>query len=132
MQVKGVDVLSLIGMVESFTHVVKKLAKNDFIRCSFNDLACEDLDWGETLIFDKGQLTRSSNGLAQMYVHYVCMKRRFFEMPRSATVPDKFYVRKTGIYLERPRVRTICSQEAVRIVRGSIRGAGRLLLRYIG
>jgi hypothetical protein len=128
---KGADVLSLKGTVESFTHVVKQAAKEGSLRCVFNDFACENLDWGETVIFDKGKLTRSSDGSAVMYVHYVCMKRRFFEVPRATMVPDRFYIRKTGIYLEHPGVRTICSQEAGRVIRGGINGARRLLYRYI-
>ena len=130
--IKGADVLSLKGTVESFTHVVKRAAKEGSLRCAFNDFACEDLDWGETVIFDKGKLTRSSDGSAVMYVHYVCMKRRFFEVPRAATVPDRFYIRKTGIYLKPPDLNTICSREAGRVIRGSIHGARRLLQRYIG
>jgi hypothetical protein len=130
--IKGADVLSLKGAVESFTHVVKRAATDGSLRCAFNDFACEYLDWGETVIFDKGKLTRLSDGTALMYVHYVCMKRRFFEVPRAATVQDRFYIRKTGIYLKPPDLNTICSREAGRVIRGSIHGARRLLQRYIG
>jgi hypothetical protein len=130
--IKGADVLSLKGAVESFTHVVKKATTDAVLRCAFIDLACEDIDWGTSIVYDAGKLTRSSNGSAVMYVHYVCMKRRFFEVPTTAIVPDQFYIRKTGIYLKRPSVGVICSQEIGRIIRGGIHGARRLLQRYVG
>jgi hypothetical protein len=129
--IHGADVLSLRGPVESFTHVVKRAAKDGALKCAFSDLACEQIDWGENIIYDAGKLTRSTDGSAVMYVHYVCMKRRFFEVPNATAIPDKFYIRKTGIYLERPDVGTICSQEVRRVLRGSIHGARRLLKRYI-
>lgn len=127
----GADVLSLRGSIESFTHVVKRAANDGALKCSFIDLACEQIDWGENIVYDAGKLTRSSDGSAVMYVHYVCMKRRFFEVPNITAVPDKFYIRKTGIYLERPGIGVICSQEASRVIRGSIHGAHRLVRRYI-
>lgn len=128
----GADLLLLKGQVESFTHVVKRAAQEGSLRCAFNDLACEHIDWGESIFYDNGRLTKLRDSSAVMYVHYVCMKRRFFEVPMVATVPDKFFIRKTGIYLDRPDLRAICSQEAGRVFRGGIHGGYRLLQRYIG
>lgn len=128
----GADVLSLRGSVEGFTHVVKRAALESSLRCAFVDLVCEQIDWGENIVYEAGKLTRSTDGSAVMYVHYVCMKRRFFKVPSVAVVPDRFYIRKTGIYLEHPGWRVICSQEAGRVFRGSIDGTRRLIQRYIG
>ncbi len=129
---KGADVLSLKGKVESFTHVLKRLVRSGDLRCAFEDLACEQLDWGETIVHDSGHLTRFSDGIEVMYVHYVCMKRRFFEVPVVAAAPERFLIRKTGIYLERPGTRILLSQEAGRVIRGGMHGATRLLSRWIG
>ena len=93
----GEDVLSLSAGIESFTHVVKRSAKKDALRCAFIDLACEHIDWGETIIYDSGKLTKTTDGSAVMYVHYVLMKRRFFEAPPTSMAPGRFCVRKTGI-----------------------------------
>jgi hypothetical protein len=128
---KGADVLSLRSSTTSFTHIVRGAADEGRLRCMFMDLACEDIAWGETIIYDGGKLTRSMDGSAVMYVHYVCMKRRFFVVPDMTDVPDRFYIRKTGIYTELPDIRVIGSQEFGRIVHGSIDGARRLLRRYI-
>lgn len=125
----GVDVLHLKGTVESFTHVVKKQHRNGSIRCVFSDLACEEIPWGETLTYDYGKLKRLG-APEVMYIHYVSMRRRFFVIPETSKVPDRFYVRKTGIYLNRFGATSVCTREASRIALGSLRGAGRLVRRY--
>jgi len=129
---KGADVLSLAGAVESFTHVVKRLAKEGSLRCAFHDLACEGIPWGETIDYNAGKLMRSSDGSQLMYLHYVVMKRRYFELPKVSRVPDHFFIRRTGVYLKRPDIRTVCSVEVERVLRGSIHASRRLLRRYIG
>lgn len=129
---KGADVVSLKGKVESFTHLVKASCREGSLRCAFTDFACEELDWGETIIYEAGKLTRLSDGSAVMYLHYVAMKRRFFEVPATETVPGRFYLRKTGIYLTRIDAGVIVSQETGRVIRGAIHGAQRLLGRHIG
>lgn len=123
---KGAELRQLNCKVDSFTHVVTRLAQNGSLRCAFNDLACEHLDWGETLVYDSGKLTRSKDGSEVMYFHSVTMKRRFFEAPRTAAAPRRFYIRKTGIYTERPGPRITCLQEGPRVFRGALRGCGRL------
>jgi len=129
---RGADINSLKGEVESFTHVVKTAGKQGTLRCAFIDLACEDIDWGQSIVYDAGQLTRSTDGSAVMYVHFVCMKRRFFEVPSVAPAQDKFYIRKTGIYQGLPDARVIFTNEPGRVLRGSMRGSRRLLRRLIG
>jgi len=129
---QGVDVLSLKGDVDSFTHVVKRAAREGELRCFFEDLVCEHLDWGETLLFDRGRLARLGKQEAVMYVHYVTMRRRFFRVPMPTAVHDHFYIRKTGIYAERPTLVSVCTREASRVVRGGIAGLLRLLGRYLG
>lgn len=127
----GTDLFSLKSNIESFTHVLKALDKKGSLRCSFSDLACEYLPWGETITYNHGALTRSSSGESVMYVHYVVMKRRFFEVPETTRVPDEFYIRNTGIYLDRPDLSVICTRETLRVIRGGMHGALRLLKRYI-
>ena len=129
--VLGEDVLSLSAGIESFTHVVKRSAREATLRCAFIDLACEHIDWGETIIYDSGKLTKSTDGSAVMYVHYVLMKRRFFRVPPTKLAPNPFYIRKTGIYLKRPGLGVVCTQETGRVIRGGLHGAQRLLQRYI-
>lgn len=124
---RGSDVLSLKPNVDSFTHVVMRAVKKGSLRCAFNDLACENLAWGETITFESGRLIRSKDQRELMYIHFVCMKRRFFEAPRVTEAPDSFAIRKTGIYLQRPGMGIICSQEFARVIRGGIHGIGRLL-----
>jgi hypothetical protein len=126
---KGADlrrVSQLNGNIDTFTHVIKRLAQNGSLRCAFEDLACEHLSWGETLVYDGGKLTRSRDGSEVMYFHYVTMKRRFFEVPYTTTVPRRFYIRKTGIYTDRPGPRIICQQEGPRVFRGALSGFRRL------
>jgi len=126
---KGADLRQLNGKIDSFTHVVTRLARNGSLRCAFRDLACEELDWGETLVYDNGHLARSKDGSEVTYVHYVTMKRRFFEVSQTAAAPPRFYIRKTGIYNERPGPRVICRQECPRIFRGGLSGLRRLVAR---
>ena len=128
---KGTDVLSIIGPIDSFTHVVKRQAKEGSLRCAFEDLACEVLPWGETVRFHSGKLTRSSDDSEVMYIHYVVMKARFFEVPKSKAVPDSFYVRRTGVYLNKPNLVTHCSIELLRILRGSFRAGRRVIRRQL-
>lgn len=126
---KGADLRHLNSKVDSFTHVVTRLHQSGSLRCAFKDLVCEHLDWGETLVYDKGHLAKSNDGSEVMYVHYVAMKRRFFSVPHTTMAPPRFYIRKTGIYNERPGPRVIFQQEGPRVFRGALSGFRRLLGR---
>lgn len=128
--IKGTDLRQFNCKVDSFTHILRRLSQNGTLRCAFEDLACEHLAWGETLIYDKGHLFNSKDGCEVMYVHYVNMKRRFFEAPCTYAAPQRFYIRKTGIYTERPGRSIICLKEGPRIFRGGLSGFRRLLGRY--
>jgi len=128
---RGMDLRQLNCKVDSFTHVVKRMAENGSLRCAFEDLACEQLDWGESLVYDKGHLAKSRDGSEVMYVHSVIMKRRFFETPRTTVAPQRFYIRKTGIYTERPGPRIICLQESSRVFRGGFSCFRRLVRRCL-
>jgi hypothetical protein len=123
---KGADLRQLSGKTDSFTHVVTRLAQEGSLRCAFEDLACEHLGWGETVVYDSGKLTRYKDGSEVMYVHYVAMKRRFFEVPRTTNAPRRFYIRKTGIYTERPTQPGGWLQEGARVFRGGLNGFRRL------
>ncbi len=128
----GADVLSMKGSCESFTHVVKRLQRAGEVNCSFVDLACEEIAWGTTVKFKHGKLIRTDNGRSIMYVHYVALMRRFFEVPRTSIAPDEFYVRNSGIYLNRPDLRAVCLDEPARVMRGAIHGIGRFVRRFTG
>jgi hypothetical protein len=126
---RGEDICNLKGQVESFTYIVKAAAREGTVRCFFNDLACEDIAWGETLKYEGGRITRQDKSEV-MYVHYVVMRRRFFAVPRVSVAPDQFYIRKTGIYLSEPQIASICTREFSRVIVGALAGAGRLFRRW--
>jgi hypothetical protein len=128
----GADVLTMRGSCESFTHIVTRLQRKGVLKCTFVDLACEEIAWGMTLKFRHGKLICTNNGRPIMYVHYVALMRRFFEVPQTSTVPDEFYVRNTGIYLNRPNLLAVCLDEPARVMRGAMQGVGRFIRRHTG
>jgi len=125
----GTDTHTLRGNVDAFTQVVKRLQRDGVLRCSFQDLACEDLAWGETLVYDHGKIKRCRDGAEVMYVHTVVMKRRFFHLPDVGIDRSRYYIRKTGIYPagQSPSGRHI--QEVGRIFRGGASCFARLIRR---
>ncbi len=125
----GADVLALKGDVDSFTHVVKRLERDGVLRCSFQDMACENLEWGETLIYDHGRINRASDGAEVMYVHTVLMKRRFFFLPDADIDRSRFHIRKTGIYPVDQSATARYRQEVGRIFRGGSSCFVRLVRR---
>lgn len=130
---EGEDLGTLKGKVDSFTHVVKRLQHDSVLRCSFADQACEDIDWGETLLYDQGKITRCRGSAEVLYVHTVLMKRRFFFVPPPHQAErGRFFIRKTGIYPYGQSARARRALEAARIFQGGASGFRRLLRRYVG
>lgn len=130
---RGADPLKLRDKVDSFTHVLKRASRqsNPFVRCFFADMACESLQWGETIRYHKGRLQRMADDRPLMYVHLVYMKRRFFAAPPLRVAPPHFFIRNTGIYFREPNLRLICSTETSRIIRGGLHGLSRIVRRAL-
>jgi hypothetical protein len=126
---KGTELDLLKGNVDSFTHVVSRLARKGALVCAFSDSVCENLDWNDTLMYEGGHLMRVNEQTEVMYLHYVVMKRRFFEVPHTAIVPQRFWIRKTGIYMNRPDLLLVVTKEVPRIIRGAVSGLQRFLCR---
>jgi hypothetical protein len=128
----GADLRTLKGKVDSFTHVVRRLQSSGKLRCAFENLACEDLDWGETLLYDSGRITRCRDGADVMYVHTVLMKRRFFHVPSPGRSPQRFYIRKSGIYTKRQYSSMRHVREAARVLWGGASCLSRRISRWVG
>jgi hypothetical protein len=128
----GADVNALKGNVDSFTHVVKRLERDGVLRCSFEDRACEDIGWGETLLYNNGKITYSQGGAEVLYVHTVLMKRRFFFVPTERADGGRYFIRKTGVYRHNQSVGARCALETARVFRGGASCLRRLLRRYVG
>jgi len=127
----GTDVGTHRGNVEAFTQVAKRLQRDGLLRCSFQDLVCEDLDWGESLVFDQGRITRCRDGADVLCVHTVKMKRRFFYLPSTEIDRGRFFIRKTGIYPAGQPTTSRFIEEVGRILRGGSSCLGRLLRRRV-
>lgn len=123
------DVQALRGNVDAFTQVVKRLQRDRDLRCSFEDLVCEDIEWGETLLYDQGKITHGREGAEVMYVHTVVMKRRFFCLPDVEIDRSRFYIRKTGIYPVRQSASGRFIREVGRVFRGGFSCFARLMRR---
>jgi len=97
---RGTDIFELDAPVEALTQLLKKAEASGEIRCHFEDLACERLAWNDTLCFDKGRLWSLRSGKEHPYFHLVYHKRRFLYAPKWPSIPDRFYIRHSGIYSE--------------------------------
>jgi len=114
----GADPLSLHGEVVSFTHIVKSLEKDRNLRCIFQDMVCEQIQWGRTLQYGSGKIQDIKSGEEFSYLHWVIMKRRFFHAPPVSVAPATFFIRNTGIYAQRPGVYEALLKEPCRILSG--------------
>lgn len=127
----GADVVTLRGNVDAFTQAATRLQRDGVLRCSFQDWVCEDLSWGETLVYDQGKITRCRDGAEILCVHTVLMKRRFFYLPDVEIDRNRFYIRKTGIYPAGEPASARYIHEVGRICRGGASCFARLIRRAV-
>lgn len=126
---QGRDIHSLGIRIEGFTQTIKCLETKGILRSNFQDLVCEDLAWGETLVYSDGSLITKGSGEERMYLHYVVLKRRFFQVSPLKT--QRFCVRKTGFYDPREPAAVRCVREASRVIRGAADMVWRVARRHI-
>jgi hypothetical protein len=126
---QGFDELGGDNCKDAFTHVAKRLQGEGALRCSFRDLACEGLAWGDTLVYDHGKITRCRDGAPVMYVHTVVMKRRFFYLPDGEGDRSRLYIRNTGVYPVGGSVSGRYIREVGRVFRGGASCFARLIRR---
>lgn len=80
------------------TYIVFREGKKGTLKVSFESTCEEFVGPNDFVMFEQDRLT--FNGKAISYFHYVCNKNREeFKFPKWETIPEKFYIKETGFYL---------------------------------
>lgn len=128
--VGGADINALDTPVKSLTHVLRREQRLGNTKCHFEDLACESLTWSDTLCFEDGLLRNLRSGKEHPYFHFVIHKRRYFYVPKWPSVPNRYYIRHSGIYSEREWAPIRACREVKRVGVGAAICAKRLPARW--